>query len=311
MTLGSLAFSQQLPLFSQYREMQGIINPASVYCDQMLYRYSSFVGVSYRAQWAGVPDAPRTQSIRGEHLFEGDGFSLVAGGHIMNDRAGKVGFTGAYARVTGILSDDPYEWGLAVGLTAGAIQYRVNLADANPRDPGDVLATESQNQIFPDVGAGVYFYKTLYGNEDIFYTGLSIPQVLGLDLRFRDQNSGDEFSLQQVRHYYGVAGYYLTLNDEYSFLEASTWVKYVPNVPVNVNLNLRYQMSNVFWVGGGWSTSQTFHGEAGLILGENIGLENQLKIGYGFDAPFSALSPYYGNSHEINLSLAFGASGWY
>ena len=75
-------------------------------------------------------------------------------------------------------------------------------------------------------------------------------------------------------------------------------------MPVNVDFILRYQMAQNFWIGAGGATSKTMHIELGFILGENLGFDNTLRIGYGYDYSFSAFGPYTGGSHEINISYA-------
>lgn len=301
------ADAQQLPLFTQYRENTSLINPASFSHDFLLYEHNLSFGASYRRQWADLESGPQTQTIRGEYIFSEMGsFALVAGGYLLNDKTGPTALTGAYGRVAGIITDDPYYGGLSVGLSAGAVQYRVNVSEIRLREPGDVLGMDDQSQIYPDVGLGVYYYKLLDGggflDESHFYTGISVPQVMGLNLEFEDENS--QFYTRRIQHFYGLIGLYKYIGDGY--LEPSVWVKYAPNVPVNVDFNLRYQMASNFWLGAGGSSAGAAHLEAGMLIGENVGFDNNFKIGYGYDYNFSSFGPFAGSTHEINLSYSFG-----
>jgi len=61
--------AQQLPLFTQYRENIGIINPAAFNQDFLIYENNLSFGASYRRQWVGLESGPQTQTIRGEYLF--------------------------------------------------------------------------------------------------------------------------------------------------------------------------------------------------------------------------------------------------
>jgi len=45
--------AQQLPIFTQYRENHGYINPASISSDYMTYYHNLYFGAPYRLQWAG------------------------------------------------------------------------------------------------------------------------------------------------------------------------------------------------------------------------------------------------------------------
>ncbi len=298
-------FSQQLSTFTQYRENQTIINPAAVGSSYFAYGQNLSFGATYRRQWQGIENAPVTATLRGEYMFaDGNGVSLLTGGYLVDDRTGPTGYTGLYGRIGGLLTSDPYYGGISAGLSVGAVQYRVNVSEIKLRDPNDVLVGDDQGKIYPDVGLGIYAYQRLDGgflDEDVVYGGVSVPQVIGLDLAFEADNG--EFYTKRVQHFYGMIGMYKYFRDE-GFLEPSVWVKYAPNVPLNVDFNLRYQMAQNFWVGVGGALSGTMHGEAGLVLGENLGLDNTVRIGYGFDYSFSSFGPYAGGTHEINISYS-------
>ncbi|MEK7257085.1 MAG: type IX secretion system membrane protein PorP/SprF, partial [Bacteroidota bacterium] len=134
-------FAQQLSLFTQYRENQSIINPAAVNGSYLTHQQNLSFGASYRAQWAGLENAPTTATLRGEYLYTGGGsVSLIAGGYLVNDQTGPTGFTGIYGRIGGLLSSDPEYAGISIGLSAGAVQYRVNTSEIRLRDEGDILS---------------------------------------------------------------------------------------------------------------------------------------------------------------------------
>jgi len=295
--------AQQLSLFTQYRENLTVINPAAVESDYLLFRQNMTFGASYRNQWAGLEGSPTTQVARFSYLADDmSGVALMGGGHIINDATGPTGLTGFYGRIAGILSDDPAYGGFVVGLSAGYVQYRVNGSEIVFRDVEDNLGATDQSQMYPDLGLGLYFYQSIgrYA-EDMFYAGLSIPQVFGLDLTF--QNDNGEFLTKRVQHIYASAGFYKFFDND-SFLEPSIWVKYAPNAPTNVDINLRYQLPSTLWVGAGVSTAQTVHLETGIILGENVGMYNTLRLGYGFDYSFSSFGPTVGNTHELNITVS-------
>ncbi|HFB99474.1 MAG TPA: type IX secretion system membrane protein PorP/SprF [Phaeodactylibacter sp.] len=298
--------AQQIPLFTQYRQNLGILNPAALNSDFHTSEHHLSFGVSYRTQWVGFDATPVTQTIRGEYLLDnGGGVGLLFGGYLVNDQTGPTGFTGAYGRFAGILTDDPTYGGLSIGLSVGVVQYRVRGSELFVRDPGDVLSMEDQSKIFPDVGLGIYYYKTLDGggalDDDIFYSGLSVPQVFGLNLDFKNENG--DFSTQRIQHFYGLLGLYHFFEND-GLLEPSVWIKYAPNAPINVDFNLRYQFPGSMWLGTGLSTAGTYHLETGFAFGENLGWDSVLKIGYGFDYSFNTFGPDVGNTHEINLSFS-------
>ncbi len=297
--------SQQLSLFSQYRENQTIINPASIGSSYLGYDQNLSFGASYRLQWQGIEGAPRTTLLRGDYLDRNGGsVNLLTGGYLINDQTGPTGFTGLYGRIGGVLSDDPYFGGIAAALSVGAVQYRVKTSEIRLRQPNDILTVEDQHKIYPDVGLGVFAYKQLERGAfdgDYVYGGISIPQIMGLDLQFKEDDG--EFSVKRVQHYYASAGFYKFLGKD-DFIEPSVWLKFAPNAPINVDFNIRYQMAQNFWVGVGGATSGSMHTELGFLIGDNLGFDNTLKIGYGFDYYFRPYGPYAGGTHEINISYS-------
>ena len=63
--------AQQLPLFSQYREYQGLINPGSVTNDYLTIGHTKAVGLSHRRQWKDIPNGISTQLARFEWFDPG------------------------------------------------------------------------------------------------------------------------------------------------------------------------------------------------------------------------------------------------
>jgi len=171
-----------------------------------------------------------------------------------------------------------------------------------------VLGVDDQAQWFPDAGLGVFAYTMLERgvlDNDYVYGGISVPQVIGLDLSFESENG--TFKTKRVQHVYAQMGLMHFFRDG-SFIEGTLWAKYAPNVPANVDFNLRYQMKGNFWTGVGISSAANMHIEAGFLLGDNVGFGNALKIGYGFDYSISSFGPYVGPTHELNLSFSLEKS---
>ncbi len=305
--LGVISQAQHLPLFTQYRDQIGTLNPGAFSHDYLINDNPLSFGLSFRRQWVQLESAPVTQTLRGEYFYEtGGSFNMVFGGHIINDQTGPTGFTGAYGKVAAILSDDPYYGGLSLGFNVGLVQYRVNTSELKLRDLNDLTAMDNQSKLFPDVGVGIYYYQYIdngFLDDSHVYGGISIPQVVGLDLEFATESGS--FNTKRIQHFYGLIGLYKYLSGD-AYLEPSIWVKYAPGAPVNVDFNLRYQMNGNFWLGTGGSTAGTIHLETGFILGENYNLDNNFKIGYGFDYSFNTFGPEVGSTHEINLTYSIG-----
>ena len=295
--------AQQLPLFTQYRENATLLNPAAMESDFLASAQNMTFGVSIRSQWNGISGGPRTRVLRGSYVnADGSGAAFMAGGHIISDITGPTGVTGIYGRAGAVISTDPEYGGIALALSGGLVQYKIDADEIKLRDDGDVLGTQSFSQLHPDVGVGVYAYQVL-GDGDMIYGGISVPQVLGLDLAFTSDNG--EFGITRVQHYYGHLGFYKFFRDGENFVEPSVWLKYTPNTPLNADFNLRVQLPGSIWVGTGLSTAKNFHLDLGFNLGDNVGFDNLVKFGYGYDYSFSAFGPFVGSTHELNLAISF------
>lgn len=299
-------WSQQLPLFTQYREYQTILNPASVSSDYLVANQGLNFGLSYRAQWTGISGNPHTQVLQGSYFWDDyRGVNMLAGGYLINDQTGPSGMTGLYGRVAGVISDDPAYGGFSLGLNFGVVQYRIKASEIRLRDGGDVVGDQNLSKFFPDVGFGLFFYKSVRSRsyqDNIVYGGVSVPQLLAIDLEF--QSAEGTFGLDRVPHFYAQAGFIAFLEED-SFLEPSLWVRYVPNIPVSADVNFRYQLPMALWLGAGGSTRKSIHLEAGVWLGDRLGYDHSVRIGYSYDHYFSSISPVVGGTHELNLSVSF------
>lgn len=297
--------AQQLSLFTQYRQNIGLINPAGLSSDFMVFDQNTTFGASIRRQWVGFDNPPTTQLIQGSYVYDGEGVSLLSGGYLLNDQTGPTGFTGLYGRFATIFSDDIYDHGIAVGFNAGIVQYRVDITSIDFLEIDDIRITEDQTRLFPDVGFGAFAYKRFSGgilDDTKLYGGVSVPQLIGLDLEFKDNNGA--FFTRRVQHFYGIVGFIKDLGDD-QFIEPSVWAKYTFNAKLNIDFNLRYKMARNFWLGAGGSTAGAAHAEAGILVGELPGSDNTFTIGYGFDYFFAEFGPEAGTSHEFNVFYSF------
>lgn len=154
--------AQELPLFTQYRDMQGIINPASVSMDFVNYKFSSSFGGNYRRQWINFDEAPSTQFLHYERLVPVGESRFVSGSYFQNDVLGKERTTGFIQRVAYMLSSDASEGGLSLGFSAGMSQYKLRLSATNPHDIDDIIYSQGDPKLWhPEVGVGLWGFKKL------------------------------------------------------------------------------------------------------------------------------------------------------
>jgi len=296
--LQSLAIAQQQTPFSLYRDAPTLLNPASEFQNHFRDDYFNVrVAAIYRQQWVGVEDAPQTQVISGDYFPEYKPFSFS--GNIQNRKAGAIAQTSVYGTFRYQLKlnrNHKVNTGISVGLN----QHRINAADIKFLDPGDVIHEgRSLTSITPDFNFGV-----LYKFKNRFYFGLSVPQIAGLSSKFK--NEGNDLTINNIQHFYVQAGaIFYTNKYESSFIELTTWARYVSGTPFASNFNFRYQYDDLFWVGVGSDTSLIAHLEAGLIIGR-FG-DRRLQLGAGYDYPFQPDLVFLGNTFEVNLTWVWGA----
>ena len=280
--------AQQLPNFIQSRNLQSILNPASV-TDNYLWRDQNVeVMAAYRYQWVGLDDAPKTAVA--SFNFHNPSKRISWGGHLMNDQTGPTSFTSAYGRFAYHLEFDD-ELTLSLGAAAGAAQYRVAGEKLVFNETGDITKQNS-GRIYPDFSAGAFLYK-----PRSFYVGISMPQTLGLNLEFR--NTLRQYDIKRVQHYFGGGGAFIKVNGDRDYIEPSMWVRYAPNAPLNADLNLKYEYNDTWWVALGGSTSRALHFDTGLMWEDSR--SNLFHFGYGMSYNFQQYGPTFGFTHELNL----------
>lgn len=296
--------AQQLPLFSQYREYQGLINPGSVTNDYLTIGHTKAVGLSHRRQWKDIPNGISTQLARFEWFDPGT--RLVSGGYLLRDVAGPTEQLGGVVRIGYVASADPKQSGIGLGLQFGLSQFRIRTDKITFRDAGDILAMDDLKSVFPDVGAGIFAYSALgTGWEgDKIYGGISVPQTFGLDINARD-GQGKKFKLTRTQHFYANLGLIKSLRENF-LVEPSVWAKYLPGAPLNIDFNLRAQAGEIVSFGFGYGTSKVLHAEATVLLGETVGIEgSRLKIGFSHDNYLDKTVMLFGPTNEVNFTFSF------
>jgi len=296
--------AQQLPLFTQYREVQGLINPASVNHDYFLEHYNVSAGVTYRSQWTDINGHPVTSSARVEYIVvpEKTTFSLLTGGYYLSDKSGLTNRQSAYVRLGTIYSQNPATSGIGIGMNLGRVWSSFNFGGVQLTDPFDISIDGVDRTKYIDVGVGAYYYNTIRQGTlkgDQFYAGVSVPQMLNQEHKL---TSGDSiFVIRRLPHIYAHAGYYKSLSKT-MYLAGSLWYKYVKGGNSVIDFNARMYLFDKLWAGAGLSTAGTIHIECGTILGKYFNLNNcDLKIGYAADLNTGELAQKLGLSHEINL----------
>jgi type IX secretion system PorP/SprF family membrane protein len=298
--------AQQLSYFTQFRNAQGILNPASVNSDYFLYEYNTAVQATYRGQWVENPETPRTALLSVEHITDMRGeraFELLMGGYIQQDRTGPLSSTGYYGRFGSIFTQDPYFGAFSVGMTVGALQTRVDAMGLRWTDPDDPsVPDQNARQTTLDIGLGGFYYKRLQRGDNI-YAGVSVQQLTGNDIQYSIPDK--TVVKKQEPHFYLTAGWYHFVSED-SFWEVSAWAKHTKGSAFNLSMIGRFQFTRTIWVGGGFNLNGMTHLEAGFNIPNMLFDNSNLKIAYGVDYNLSAFGLPLGTSHEVTLAYMFG-----
>lgn len=306
--------AQQLPLFSEFSHNSGVINPAMVGWDGLMA-----LTAGYRHQWTGMQGAPRTASLSFRSFLEKQNMGM--GGYLMHDQTGPTSFTGLNLMYAYHLKFKPEKNGeyvrnrLAIGLSLSAIQYRLRGSQLQVNDTDDALLfSDNQSKLLPDAGLGLFYYN------DLFYLGVSVPQMISMKVQFEGQNGLS--NMRRVAHIYANAGVKVNLQNNKKprsssdttangkpkkpaehLLLPTIWLKYAPSSPVNASLHLKYLWNKTFGAGIGFTSDGSF------VADVDFNLMKQFRLSYAFSVGINGLARYLGTNHEIMFTYIVASNG--
>jgi len=311
-----LTYSQQLPLYSQYAYNKYLINPAHAGSDG----FTSFT-ISAREQWIGYKGAPRTYSfsfqsrvLKDEYklrkgLFSGENIKYVP------KTDGRVGF-GAYLYSdmnglvyrTGIATSYSYHAWLydytqfSLGLGLSAYHLRIAATEQSFEDPSEPWLNDNMRKgvIVPDVDFGMYLLNPHF---DI---GFSAQQILGASVKFGpDLEAYRNYWMD--RHYYIFGSYSFEVGVK-TIIQPQLLFKMSEQVRPQVDIGATYIYDNTFWFGLHYRTESAFIGTIRLKVWPSRVMMQTVYIGYAFDYTTNQIQRCTYGSHEMVISLKFGAS---
>lgn len=314
--IASIVSAQQKPHYTQYILNNYLLNPAL----SGIENYTD-VKISARDQWVGLNGAPKTSyfsihspigkkddkttatsiSIPGENprgssywdnyraseAHHGVGFFVV------NDQ------TGLYSRFSANVSY-AYHVGLSArtnfsaGFSGGFSKLSYNRAKATPVDPNDPTLGSGADiyRVVPDLNAGIWLYSADY------FFGVAAQQVLSQQVSLAGNSEG----LQLMPHIFSTAGYRFLLNEDLNAIP-SVMVKQVWRsfVAPQVDLNMKLQFKDMFWIGGNYRLKEGYAG----MLGINVA--NSFNVGYSYDLAVTRLNIASRGTHELVVGFLIGS----
>lgn len=279
------AVAQQAPMFSQYMFNMLNVNPA--YAGNRAVQSFTLL---HRHQWVAFEGNPRTSSLSWDMRAEdsNNGFGV----QLYNDQLGvenTSGVQGFYSYKIPLNNAS-----LALGLSAGLLNFSAAYTDVTTIDPTDPAFAEDANLFLPSAGVGI-----LYSSEK-WYAGLSIPALL----KTKDFLNGDISLANQfgaTNHYFLTGGYVWEVNQTLA-LKPSFLLKAIPGAPLQADINLNAWFSQKWGVGASFRT-----GDAMIAMLE-YQITNALRLGYAYDYSISQLNAYNQGSHEIMLRYELDTS---
>jgi len=274
---------QMFPLSDHYVVNALAINPAFAGCQDALS-----LTASYRNQWVGFNDAPKSYilSVHMPVFNDRVGLGLL----IENNSIGifkETSFVGNYA-----YRMELQEGKLALGLGFGVTIYNTAWNKLVAADANDIqLMTSPTSAVLPNFSLGAYYYTKKY------YIGVSMPLFLSYEM---DKNTGkykigNNFS---GSNYFFTTGYEVGISPQVKFLP-SLLIKYHPDNAVQIDYNAQINLKDRIWMGIGYRNKDIL---VGMLQCQ---LNYQIRMAYSYDYDFSSIGKYLNGSHEIVLNYIF------
>jgi type IX secretion system PorP/SprF family membrane protein len=299
------AFSQQLPLFSQYLYNKFLINPAVAGSDG----YTS-INLTAREQWVGYSGAPRTFSFSAQTRKLKGSFKLKQtagnrtvykpktdgrvglGGYVFSDRNGliqRTGFQVSYAYHMWVHEKTQ----LSLGLSINGYHFKIDETQINFEDPNEPwMNNDLRRGIFvPDLSFGVYLLNAKYS------LGFSAEQLLEAAAKI---GSPAYQNYEMSRQYYIFGSYDFEAGNN-ALIQPSFIFRMSEQFMPQADIGVTYISDKGFWGGLAYRTS------GAVIVTAGVKYQN-LYIGYAVDFTLQEIQRLTYGTHEITLAVKFGDS---
>ena len=296
----SSAYSQQMPLYSQYMMNGFLLNPAVAGSEG----YTA-VNLTAREQWIGLPGSPKTHSISAQTRIMKNSFinkgnsvrihrksasrsgRVGLGGYIFNDINGPVSRTGV--QVTYAYHIRMQNSQLSFGLSGVGYQFSLNREKIKLEEEDEFWNNSPKALFIPDANFGVYF--TL---PDL-YCGISVYQLFQSSLRLGEKSYAE---YRTLRNYNMMAGYDFHVNDNLT-IEPSFLLKTNENFMVQADISSKVIYNEDYWAGLSYRTSGAMIFMGGVRV-------DKFFFGYAFDYSLSSIMKHSFGSHELIVVMKLG-----
>lgn len=274
---------QMFPISDNYVNNGLVINPAFAGSHEALS-----ATISYRNQWVGFKDAPRSQMLSVHTPLFNDRIGL--GMVVEKNSLGifkETSFIGNYSYRMELQNGK-----LALGLGFGLTAYRVAWNELDATDPDDVQLMNTQGSaVLPSFSMGTYYYTKKY------FIGISMPLFLSHDLNKSTGKYKSSFSLSKS-NYFLTGGYEISISSNVKVIP-SILIKYHPNNALQMDCNAQVILKERIWMGMGYRNKD-------MLIGMlQYQLTYQIRAAYSYDYDIGTLGRYMNGSHEVQLNYVF------
>ncbi|MBW8684514.1 PorP/SprF family type IX secretion system membrane protein [Chitinophaga rhizophila] len=292
------AHAQQDAQFSQYMFNGLYINPA--YAG---YKEQWNLNMFYRTQWAGLPGAPRTFSAAVDGVVNDGRVGL--GLQVVNDQLGaekNTALYGTYAYRIPLDADGNRR--LAIGVSAGFIQQRLNMKALNPAAQNDALLMNAKGTaMMPDARFGIYY------NTERFFAGVSADNLVAGS--FQKSDKLRTYLPLKPSMYYTVGGL-VPLSEDIS-LKPSLLVKEDFAGPTSADVSAFVLFHEKLWIGASYRTAvfnkrdiENYLTKAGAVTGMvDFFINSKLRIGYAYDQTLNGTGANSYATHEFSINYTW------
>ena len=280
--------AQQDAQYTQYMYNTMSVNPA--YAGS---RGQLSIAALYRSQWVGLDGAPKTQTLNLHSPIRNS--KLGYGISIVNDNIGDGVVQETYFdAVISYTLDVSQEGKLSFGLKAGGSLLNLDFQGLRNFDNEPIQGNNIENNFSPNIGLGLYYHT------DVFYAGLSAPNLLESDYfdnSQRDANSVQFLSTERI-NFYLITGYVIDLSYNTKFKPALL-TKVVSGAPLQVDLSASFLFNEKFSLGA------AYRWDAAISALFGFQLSDQLMIGLAYDRETTELGSTAFNDGSFEVFVRF------
>jgi type IX secretion system PorP/SprF family membrane protein len=275
------SMGQQKVQFTQYMFNPLVINPAYAGADGPLAL--NFIN---RTQWAGVENAPVTQTLSAHSLFKKEHIGI--GLTLVNDKIGvhnNFSLMTNYAYHLTVGSNARISMGVQGGIHRTTSDY-ASLMTPNNYDPK--LSTSPVRESYFDFGFGFYF------RNERWNIGVSCPELVPRSISVNDSSS---FKLNRTNTFL-LTRYRVPLSETIE-VEPGILLKYLNGVDMSFDLNINLIYRKVL------TTGLSYRKKESIDFLFKAQLTPQLQFGYAYDHPVGYIDRISNGSHELMVQYVF------